>query len=134
MKIAVSAMWLSESSGVVFGIPFAGPQCAASAASSSQLSRYVLAKFDSCHVISPATVGEGGARQSAARTLRQPLPRKSSGTFAVVARRCSKISGCGLRFIRRAGIMALHNKPLVPTRNGAAPLLAAQRRRWAETK
>jgi hypothetical protein len=23
-----------------------------------------------------------------------------------------------------------HNKPLVPTRNGEAPLLAAQRRRW----
>jgi hypothetical protein len=28
--------------------------------------------------------------------------------------------------------VALHNKPLVPTRNGAAPLLAAQRRRWAD--
>jgi hypothetical protein len=27
--------------------------------------------------------------------------------------------------------MAMHNKPLVPTRNGEAPLLAAQRRRWA---
>ena len=27
--------------------------------------------------------------------------------------------------------MALPNKPLVPTRNGEAPLLAAQRRRWA---
>ena len=25
----------------------------------------------------------------------------------------------------------LPNKPLVPTRNGEAPLLAAQRRRWA---
>jgi len=24
----------------------------------------------------------------------------------------------------------LHNKPLVPTRNGEAPLLAAQRRRY----
>jgi len=28
--------------------------------------------------------------------------------------------------------MQSHNKPLVPTRNGEAPLLAAQRRRWAE--
>ena len=27
-----------------------------------------------------------------------------------------------------------HNKPLVPTRNGEAPLLAAQRRRWAVRK
>jgi hypothetical protein len=27
--------------------------------------------------------------------------------------------------------MSLPNKPLVPTRNGAAPLLAAQRRRYA---
>ena len=26
---------------------------------------------------------------------------------------------------------ASYNKPLVPTRNGEAPLLAAQRRRWA---
>ena len=26
----------------------------------------------------------------------------------------------------------LANKPLVPTRNGEAPLLAAQRQRWAE--
>jgi hypothetical protein len=26
-------------------------------------------------------------------------------------------------------LLALHNKPLVPTRNGEAPLLAAQRRR-----
>ena len=25
----------------------------------------------------------------------------------------------------------MHNKPLVPTRNGEAPLLAAQRRRYA---
>jgi len=29
------------------------------------------------------------------------------------------------------GSVALHNKPLVPTRNGEAPLLAAQRRRYA---
>ena len=93
MKIAVSAMWLSESSGVVFGIPFAGPQCAASAASSSQLSRYVFPVFDACYVISPATVARGGARQSKARALRQPLPRKGSCTSGVVARACSRISG-----------------------------------------
>jgi hypothetical protein len=28
-------------------------------------------------------------------------------------------------------IVAQPNKPLVPTRNGETPLLAAQRRRWA---
>jgi hypothetical protein len=28
----------------------------------------------------------------------------------------------------------LPNKPLVPTRNGEAPLLAAQRRRWADER
>ena len=127
----VSAMWFSESSGGIVQVPLAGPQCASLAASSSQLSRYVLAKFDSCHVISPATVGEGGARQSAARAVWQPLPRKASRTFGLVARGCSKISGCCTRLICRAGVVALHNKPLVPTRNGAAPLLAAQRRRWA---
>ena len=129
MKMAVSAMWLFESSGGVLRVPFAGPQRAASAASSSQLSRYALAMFDSCHVISPATVADGGSRQSKARALPQPLSRKGSGTLGVVARRCSEISGCCTRLICRPGAVALHNKPLVPTRNGAAPLLAAQRRR-----
>jgi hypothetical protein len=28
-------------------------------------------------------------------------------------------------------VMMPHNKPLDPTRNGEAPLLAAQRERWA---
>jgi hypothetical protein len=31
-------------------------------------------------------------------------------------------------------MVRMHNKPLVPTRNGEAPLLAAQRGRWAEVK
>jgi hypothetical protein len=30
----------------------------------------------------------------------------------------------------RGGSVALHNKPLVPTRNGETPLLAAQRRHY----
>src|SRR5688572_16127861 len=67
MKITVSAMWLSESSGSVGEVPFASPQRAASAASSSQLSDYVVALFDSCHVISPATVVDDGARLGVAR-------------------------------------------------------------------
>src|SRR5690606_23576982 len=45
MKMAVSAMWLSESDGGVVALPFAGPQCAALAASSSQALRSVLRRL-----------------------------------------------------------------------------------------
>jgi hypothetical protein len=69
------------------------------------------------------------------------------------AKRSRKLAGCGfarlVEFSRSDGdftpvrwrtnckrlaiwrCSSSHNKPLVPTRNGEAPLLAAQRRRWA---
>jgi len=43
--------------------------------------------------------------------------------------RASKNSGT-----ERGASVAMHNKPLVPTRNGEAPLLAAQRRRYAAVR
>ena len=115
MKIAGSALWLSESDGGVVALPFAGPQCAASPASSSQRSRFVLTMFDSWPVIANATVADGGARQTAARVLRQPSPRKDTDTFGVVARGNSATSGCRTRRIDRAEAAALHNNSLEPT-------------------
>jgi hypothetical protein len=52
---------------------------------------------------------------------------RSAGDFTSARRRSNR-----KRFGIRRGSSS-HNKPLVPTRNGEAPLLAAQRRRWASS-
>lgn len=115
MKTVMSAMWLSESEGRIVELAFAGPQCVASAASSPQSLRSVRKTFDPWRVIASTTVADGGARQSTARALRQPSRRKGTGTFGVVARGSSAISGfCTLRFCREA-VVALHNNSLEPT-------------------
>jgi hypothetical protein len=115
MKMAVSSMWLSESAGGVVELPFSGPQCAASAASSPQTLRSVLTMFESWRVIAIATVADGGVRQSKARTLRQPSRRKGTGTIDVVARGSSAISGFCTRRVCREAVIASHNNSLEPT-------------------
>ena len=115
MRMAVSAMWLSESEGGVAELPFAGPQCAASVASSSQALRSVPTMFDSWRVIAIAAVADGGARQSKARALRQPSRRKGSATFDALAREGSAISGCSKPLIQCDAAVASHNNALEPT-------------------
>lgn len=93
--------------------------------------------FDSWPVIAIATVADGGARQTAARVLRQPSPRKDTDTFGVVARGNSVTSGCRARRIDRAGAAALHNNSLEPTPVTEARFVwsssgAAQLKRYAE--
>ena len=115
MKMAVSAMWLSESDGGVVALPLAGPQCAALAASSSQALRSVPTMFDSWRVIAIATVVDGGARYSSARTLRQSSLRRLSSRHSVAVEGSSAISGCCTRHIRREVVVASHNNSLEPT-------------------
>ena len=134
MKMAVAPMWLSESEGGVVELPFAGPQCAASAASSAQTLRFVLTTFDFRHVIAIAAVSDGGARRGSARTLRRPSRRRLSGTFGVVARESSAISGCSTPLIRCEADVASHNNALEPTPVSKARFVwsssgAAQRKR-----
>ncbi len=115
MKAVVSAMWLSESEGTAVELPFAGPQCVASAALSSQRSRFVLTMFDSWRVIANATVADGGARQGKARALLQPSCRSLSSRLSVAAEGSSAITGCYTRCIRREAVVASHNNSLEPT-------------------
>ena len=136
MKMAMAPMWLSESEGGVVGLPSAGPQSAASAASSSQTLRSVLTTFDSWHVIAIPTVADGGARRGSARTLRRPSRRRLSGTFGVIARERSAISGCSTPLIRYEAAVASHNNALEPTPVTKARFVwfgsgAAQRKRSA---
>ena len=136
MKMTVPAMWLSESEGGVVELPFAGPQCAALAASLSQPLSSVLAVFDSWRVIASATVAEGGARRGSARALRRPSRRRLSGTFGVVARAGSAISGCSTPLVRCEAAVASHNNALEPTPVTKARFVgsssgAAQRKRYA---
>ena len=137
MKMDVSAMWLSESEGTVVELPFAGPQCAASAASSSQRSRFVLTMFDSWCVIANATVADGGARRSMARALRRPSCRRLSSRLSVATAGSSAISGFGTRHSHRQSVVALHNNALEPTPVTKAHFVwsgsgAAQRKRSAQ--
>jgi hypothetical protein len=137
MKTALSAMWLSERDGRVVELPSAGPQCAASAASSSQALCSVLTRFDSWRVIAIAAVADGGARQSKARPLRQPSCRSLSSRLCVAAAGNSAISGFGTRRLHRQSVVALHNNALEPTPVTKARFVwsgsgAAQLSRWAE--
>jgi hypothetical protein len=139
MKTAVSAMWLSESYGGVVGLPSAGPQCAVSAASSSQTLRSAVAAFDSRRVTATATDVDGGARQSKARALRQPLRRKRSSRLSVAVEGSSAISGCCIRRLHRQSAVALHNNSLEPTPVTKARFVwfssgAAQLKRYAERR
>ena len=134
MKIAVSAMGLSESEGRVVELALACPQSVASAASSPQSLRSVRTTFDPWRVIASTTVVDGGARQSAARALRQPSRRKGTGTFGVVARGSSAISGFCTRRGCREAVVASHNNALEPTPVSKARFVwsssgAAQRKR-----
>lgn len=115
MKMAGSAMWLSEREGRLVELAFAGPQCVASAASSPQSLRSVRTTFDPWRVIASTTVVDGGARQSAARALRQPSRRKGTGTFGVVAPGSSAISEFCTRRACREVVVASHNNSLEPT-------------------
>jgi hypothetical protein len=134
----VSAMWPSESEDGIVELPSAGPQCAALVASASQTLRSVLVTFDSWRVIAIATVADGGARESAARTLRQPSRRSLSSRLSVVTAGNSAIGGSGTRRLNRQSVVALHNNALEPTPVTKARFVwfgsgAAQRKRYAHS-
>ena len=134
MKKAVLAQWWSERSGVSVASA-AGPQFAASSASSSQALRFFQSSLD-CRALSPTgSASKGGCLQRVAR-LRSTLPRSSGGRFSAVVQRRLSMGGLQLARWWHQGAVAGYNKCLVPTRETYAPSLrissrAAQAQRYA---
>ena len=137
MKKAVLAQWLSERSCVSVASA-AGPQFAASSASSLQAWRFFQSSFDCRALTATGSASKGGCFQRVAR-LRSTLPRSSGGRFSVVVQHRLSMGGLQLARWWHQGAVAGYNKCLVPTRETYAPSLrissrAAQAQRSAPNR
>ena len=129
MKTIMAAQWSSECA-VASSRAVAGQQFVASAASSSQDQWPSLSGSDSRSFISSASIAQGGARQAMA-LLRSPLRQRRGGSLSASRFSLHSNSQPSSPSAWLSRVVVLHNKRLVATRTGEAPVLAPQPRRWA---